>query len=419
MRFIHAADIHLDSPLHGLANYPDAPVDVLRTSTRRAFENLVTRAIEEQVDFMVIAGDLYDGTWRDHNTGIQFCKQMGRLRTKGIPAYVLFGNHDAESEMTRKLELPDNVHCFGTRKAESFRLEHLRVALHGHSFKEKATTDNLVPGYPAPVAGWFNIGVLHTALEGNARHASYAPCTLQELAAKGYDYWALGHVHEHAVLMESPKVVFPGNLQGRNIREQGPRGAVLVEVDDSGRMEMERLLVDVLRWKTLEVDVSSCQDLPEVSRHVGREIESFRQQMGPLPHAVRIALTGKTQAHGQLFGLGAQLREQILAQLAALDSEDFWLEKVEVQTSSPVDESSYLLRSDALADLHAIIGEAAHDSDFMAGLTAELEQILKKGPPELIDEAPALQALRDGRLHELLAVVGPGLLDYLAEGEKS
>jgi prevent-host-death family protein len=104
MRFIHAADIHLDSPLHGLANYPDAPVDVLRTSTRRAFENLVTRAIEEQVDFMVIAGDLYDGTWRDHNTGIQSCKQMGQLRTKGIPAYVLFGNHDNFSEARNRLK---------------------------------------------------------------------------------------------------------------------------------------------------------------------------------------------------------------------------------------------------------------------------------------------------------------------------
>ena len=137
MKFIHAADIHLDSPLTGLSAYPDAPVEMLRTATRDAFTNLVTEAIEQPVDFMVIAGDLYDGTWKDHNTGIYFCKEMGRLKKAGIPVYVLFGNHDAESEMTKKLQLPDNVFTFDTRKPTTFLLEHLKVALHGRSFKEK------------------------------------------------------------------------------------------------------------------------------------------------------------------------------------------------------------------------------------------------------------------------------------------
>ena len=137
MEFIHAADIHLDSPLKGLSAYPDAPVDMLRTATRDAFTNFVTEAIEQQIEFMVIAGDLYDGTWKDHNTGIYFCKEMGRLKKVSIPVYVLFGNHDAESEMTKKLQLPDNVFTFDTRKPTTFVLEHLKVALNGSSFKEK------------------------------------------------------------------------------------------------------------------------------------------------------------------------------------------------------------------------------------------------------------------------------------------
>ena len=115
---------------------------------------------------MVIAGDLYDGSWRDYNTGIFFCKEMGRLKRAGIPVYVLFGNHDAESEMTRKLELPDNVHTFGANKSQTFKIEGLMVALHGQSFKQRDVTSNLVTGYPAPAADHFNIGVLHTALEG-------------------------------------------------------------------------------------------------------------------------------------------------------------------------------------------------------------------------------------------------------------
>ncbi len=241
MKFIHAADIHLDSPLTGLSAYVDAPVEMLRTATRDAFTNLVTEAIELQVDFMVIAGDLYDGTWKDHNTGVYFCKEMGRLKRASIPVYVLFGNHDAESEMTKKLQLPDNVFTFETRKPTTFRLEHLKVALHGHSFKEKETTENLVTGYPAPVQGMFNIGVLHTALEGNSAHANYAPCSLDELHAKGYNYWALGHVHEHQIWKGASTVVFPGNLQGRHIRETGPRGAVLVTADETGIQEIKRL----------------------------------------------------------------------------------------------------------------------------------------------------------------------------------
>lgn len=185
MKFIHTADLHLDSPLRGLSSYADAPAERLRTATRDAFHTLVTQAIDEQVDFMVIAGDVYDGDWKDFNTGLFFIRQMGRLRNSGIPVYLLYGNHDADSEMTRGLELPDNVQVFSSRKAETFRIESRKVALHGRSFKVAATTDNLLPGYPEPVAGWLNIGVLHTALEGNAEHARYAPCSVAELQAKG------------------------------------------------------------------------------------------------------------------------------------------------------------------------------------------------------------------------------------------
>ena len=134
--------------------------------------------------------------------------------------------------MTRGLELPDNVHVFSSRKAETFRIEHKKVALHGRSFKVAATTENLLPSYPESVAGWLNIGVLHTALEGNAEHAKYAPCSVAELQAKGYQYWALGHVHEHWRLRGYVPIAYSGNLQGRHIRELGERGALLVTAEE-------------------------------------------------------------------------------------------------------------------------------------------------------------------------------------------
>ncbi len=186
MKFIHAADIHLDSPLTGLSAYGDAPVELLRSATRNAFSNLVSEAIDESVDFVVIAGDLYDGSWKDYNTGIYFSREMGRLNAVGIPVYLIYGNHDAESDTTKKLLLPANVHAFGASKPHTFRIPELKVALHGQSFKHAATTINLASGYPAPEPGWLNIGVLHTALEGYAEHASYAPCSIAELSAKGY-----------------------------------------------------------------------------------------------------------------------------------------------------------------------------------------------------------------------------------------
>lgn len=377
MKFIHAADIHLDSPLSGLAAYKDAPADLLRTVTRDAFTKLVDEAIEEAVDFMVIAGDLYDGSWKDYNTGHFFCREMGRLNKAGIPVYLLFGNHDADSEMTKKLTLPPNVHQFESRKANTFRIENLKVALHGRSYKEAATVENLAASYPAPVAGWINIGVLHTALGGYAAHANYAPCSLAELTAKGYDYWALGHVHEHAILQKAPWVVFPGNLQGRHIRETGERGAMLVTADESGIHSVERLLVDVLRWHVVDVDASETSSLQEVVRLAGR---AFEQLIVETPDkiylSVRVCIKGKTAVHGELFGLESQLREEILGQAASLGLDRLWVEKVRIETEPITDAAHIVARSDAIADLQRFLDAAPEDAALLESLLEDLRPLV-------------------------------------------
>jgi len=415
LKFIHTADIHLDSPLSGLAAYKDAPADLLRTVTRDAFTRLIDLAIEESVDFMVIAGDLYDGTWKDYNTGHFFCREMGRLNKAGIPVYLLYGNHDAESEMTKKLTLPANVHTFESRKANTFRIDALKVALHGRSYKEAATLDNLAASYPAPVAGWLNIGVLHTALGGYAAHANYAPCTLAELTAKSYQYWALGHVHEHAILQKDPWVVFPGNLQGRHIRETGTRGAMLVTADETGIQSVERVLVDALRWHKAEVDVSSAATLPEVSRLVG---QAFEQLMNDTPQniylCVRVCIQGKTAAHGELFGLEKQLREDILGQAAALGMDRLWVEKVCLETEPRVDAAQMATRSDAIADLQKFLVDAPSDPALLASLLEDLRPLVDKMPIEVVHGVPELHAIRNGDVAGIVKSVTPGLLAYLA-----
>lgn len=417
MKFIHAADIHLDSPLTGLSAYADAPVEMLRTATRDAFTNLVTEAIEQQIDFMVIAGDLYDGTWKDHNTGIYFCSQMGRLKRADIPVYLLFGNHDAESEMTKKLQLPDNVFTFDTRKPSTFLLEHLKVALHGRSFRDKETTENLATGYPTPMPGMFNIGVLHTALEGNSVHANYAPCSLDELHAKGYSYWALGHVHDYQMWQGASTVVFPGNLQGRHIRETGPRGAVIVTVDDeSGIQKVDRLFVDVLRWHGLEVNVAQCNVLSEVVATIGKALETIVENSpSTIPVAVRVSITGKTMAHGDLFGLESQLRAEVLALAAAIGSERLWIEKVKINTSAIDDDETVRVRANALSDLQYFLEAAEMDTDFLKTLQEELLILVSKAPLELQTSVPHFKAIRSGDLVDLVREVRPGLISYLAK----
>jgi DNA repair exonuclease SbcCD nuclease subunit len=415
MKFIHAADIHLDSPLSGLASYKDAPAELLRTATRDAFTNLVDEAIDEAVDFLVIAGDLYDGAWKDYNTGYFFCREMGRLNKARIPVYLLYGNHDAESEMTKRLALPPNVHVFEARKPSTFRLEALGVALHGRSFREAATTENLAVSYPPPVQGWFNIGVLHTALEGNASHATYAPCSLVELSARGYDYWALGHVHEHAILQNDPWVVFPGNLQGRHIRETGPRGAVLVSADETGVHTVERLLVDALRWHVVEVDAGGARTLDDVVRLVGQAFEGLASgTAGKRYLSVRVRIIGRTAVHGELFGQEAQLRAEILGQAAAVGYDRLWVEKVRIETEPWEGPEAIRARADAIADLQALLESAPEDEALLNELTQDLRQLVDKVPIELAQVLPEIQTIRDGGVAGIVKAVAPGLLAQLA-----
>jgi exonuclease SbcD len=191
MRFLHASDLHIDSPLRGLDRYDGDPLERLRTATRAALERLVDRALSEPVDFVLFAGDIYDRDWQDFHTGLYFREQMVRLGRAGIRVFIVQGNHDAQGVISRQLALPSNVTVFSSRTAETVRIEELSVAIHGRSFPELVVGEDLIPSYPQPFPGAFNIGMLHTSLTGRPGHDPYAPTDLATLAAKGYDYWAL------------------------------------------------------------------------------------------------------------------------------------------------------------------------------------------------------------------------------------
>ena len=405
-RFIHTGDIHLDSPLKGLSGQQGAAAERIRTATRVALDNLVSQAIEEQVAFVIIAGDLYDGDWRDYQTGLFFIRQMGRLAQAGIPVFLLWGNHDAESQITRRLVLPANASVFSARRPETFRLENCQVALHGQSFRQRDITDNLVPAYPSPISGCFNIGILHTGLGGMGGHVNYAPCAIEHLINKGYDYWALAHVHQAAVLHERPHVAFCGNLQGRHNRESGPKGALLISIEDGQVEDISPLHVDVVRWTHLRVPVDQCGSVADAVDLIRQTIEHAieHNSQGRLL-ACRIELTGRTGLHDALLASAEHLVAEARAAALGLGEEAAWIERLAIATETLETTSS---RKDALGDLQRMIANAVSDTGLKAQLASDLGDLIRKLPHEIRADAEdaVLKAAIDGDTASLIAQAG-------------
>ena len=419
-RFFHSADIHLDSPLRGLAGQEGNAVARVRTATREALDTLVGLAIEEKVDFVVIAGDLYDGDWRDYKTGLFFAAQMGRLNKEGIPVYLLHGNHDAESQITRRLELPNNVRVFGTRKPETFALDELKVALHGQSFRQRDVTDNLVPEYPAPVSGAFNIGVLHTGLGGMGGHENYAPCAIQDLTNKGYDYWALGHVHQASVLHEKPHVVFPGNLQGRHAREEGTKGASLITVEDGDIVEVTTVPCDVVRWAVLTVLLDSARNVGDVIDQVHDAVEAAANEADGRLLACRIVLEGRTSVHNQLVASEDRMLAEARAGALGLGDEVAWVEKVVIGTQPEIDAQTLTEREDAIGELQRMLQEAMGDTNLLAQIEDDIGKLVRQLPHEVRGDISdsLLKAAVDGDYAALIGEVSPYLSARLtAQGD--
>lgn len=382
-KFIHASDLHLDSPLVGLARYPGAPAEQLRAATRDALTALVDMAIKEGAAFVLIAGDLYDGDWRDYNTGLFFAQQMSLLRNAGVRVYITTGNHDAASQMTRTLRLPENVTLFPTRKPGTEVLEDLGVAVHGQGFSTPAVTVDLAAGYPLAAPHLFNIGVLHTSVTGRPGHEPYAPCTLEGLLSKGYQYWALGHVHQREVLHQDPWVVFPGNLQGRHIRETGPKGFALVTVDDGRVDRVEQVDLDVLRWSRCEVDATGAETAAEVADRAALSLEKEMAGGDGRFLAVRLHISGACRAHEEIARRPDHWVNEMRVVASDVGGGSVWLEKVILETTGMTSLEDLLAGGGALGSLLRGLQDLSPDDEQLAELTRGFESLHLKLPHEL------------------------------------
>jgi DNA repair exonuclease SbcCD nuclease subunit len=410
MKFIHAADLHIDSPLKGLAAYDGAPIERVRGATRKALHNLVDLCFSESASFLVLAGDVFDGDWKDFNTGLFFVKELARLREVGTRVFIVRGNHDAMSEVTRQLTLPDHVHEFSDDAAETIVLDELGVALHGLSFARREVRDSLVPRYPQPIAGALNVGVMHTSAGGSSQHATYAPCSVEELARKGYDYWALGHVHAHDVISRAPYIVFPGNTQGRHIKETGPKGCVVVTADKGQISDVRHAALDVLRWRHVEVALDGGDGLDELYEKSRVALAAARQGSDGRLTAARLTVSGAAAAHERIIERRDSVENQLRADTLA-EWDDLWLEKIELRTRSPLDLGQLRAAEGFVGELLRAVAEARRDPELQQVLRAQLQPLVDKLGPEL----PELGDLGLGDLAPLLDEVEARLVAALVE----
>lgn len=377
LRFIHAADIHLDSPLRGLARYQGAPLEELQGATRKAFSNLVSEALRREVDLLLLAGDLFDGDWPDYNTGLFFLQEMARLERAGIQVVTLAGNHDADSKISKSLRLPSNVHVLPVDNPGTINFEELKVAVHGQGFAQAATTEDLTAYYPEPLPGRFNIGMLHTSADGRPGHDSYAPCSVETLKNFGYQYWALGHVHQREVLCEEPWILFCGNLQGRHVKESGPKGATMVTVESGRVNHVEELVLDVLRWSHLRLDISQVETDDQFLDLVDEELREARAAAQGRFLAFRVETMGRGFFHARLTSDPEYFAAEIRS-LAIQVGSGVWFEKLKTSSATVIPQTE---DDGSLNHLLSGIRSRLEESDEIQELGRELfESLLSKLP---------------------------------------
>ncbi len=383
-RFVHTADLHLDSPLRSLALRNADLAEIVRGATRQALVRIVDLCLAEEVDALLIAGDLYDGNQTSMNTALFLAGELRRLDEAGIRVFIIRGNHDAQSQVTNELTLPPSTHVFKGRSKPVLAktLESGRdVYIHGMSFASPHAPESLLPSFQMPAVDAVNIGMLHTSLAGAAGHDLYAPCSVADLQAHGFDYWALGHVHQREVHASEPFVVMPGMPQGRDINEAGAKGVMLVTVTDEGRLTIEERAIGLATFERMSLDLAGISEWGDMLDAVRNAFLRARNTTAANHVILRLTLIGATPLAWRLRRDGDLLQAEIDNVAAGIGG--VWVEKVELDCHNPDTETGTAM-ADPVDELAALVSSdvlPAHG--FRQDVRAAVEELLQQLPPEL------------------------------------
>jgi exonuclease SbcD len=353
-RFVHAADLHIDSPFAGVGDADNRVATRLREATYEAFQNLVDLCINQNADFLVIAGDVYDGADRSVRAQLRFRDGLSKLSEKGIKTFVVHGNHDPLDGWQSSITWPEGVHIFGaTPEWVNFEKNgEVVAAVQGMSYPTREVNDNLAVQFSPPTSGnLFAIGLLHANVGANSAHPNYAPCTVEDLSESGIDYWALGHVHTRQTLKRAaPVIAYPGNTQGRHPNETGARGALVVDVDPSGASRSEFVALDVVRWERSQVDISNLETIDSLDSAIRQATDNLSVQAEDRDVVSRLTLVGRGPLHEQLAVNGAveDLLDSVRSAWSGGGSPWVWVERIVDFTRPAIDIESRAKADDFL-----------------------------------------------------------------------
>ena len=386
LRFVHAADLHLDSPFRGVGDASTALKDRLQAATLGALGRIVDHTIHSKADFLVIAGDIYDSKDRSLRALVSFRKEMERLAEQNIPVYIVHGNHDPLNGWGSGFKLPPNVVTFGGRiDSEPFIRRGRKVAqITGVSYLEERVTDNLACSFKPVYGAPYSIAVLHANVGHQSGHADYAPTTVGELLSAGFHYWALGHVHTRSILASEPAmVVYPGNTQGRNPRESGPRGCYQVDVDSFGRAHLEFVDTSIARWAHIEFSIASVGTMDQlvdaISEKARLEASGFEG-----PTVIRCTIRGKGPLHRDLQR--DEMNKELAEILGSIDRTVI-SESVRIATGPELDYESLVRTETMIGDLLKLSEMALEDSDMRERLIDSIAPLFKRKDMPGLDEA--------------------------------
>ncbi|EAD5761277.1 exonuclease SbcCD subunit D [Listeria monocytogenes] len=278
IQFLHMADLHLDSPFIGLSTLPQPLFSAIQESTFQSLERITTVAIKEAVDFVLIAGDIYDSEDQSVRAQARFAKEMKRLEAANIPVFMIHGNHDFIEKHKEKLALPSNVHVFSEQvEVMSYKtVTGVSVNIYGFSYNERHIRSSRVGEYKIQGDADFHIALLHgSEVSSSEEHDVYAPFRVQEISKKGFDYWALGHIHKRQLLAESPSIYYPGNIQGRNRKESGEKGASIITLSEASTT-IDFIGTSPIIWEEAVITLPENSEINAFYRETTKLLESYQ-----------------------------------------------------------------------------------------------------------------------------------------------
>ncbi len=399
--FVHAADLHLDSPFATInLNNPDL-AHSLRSATFEAYDWVVQLCLENSVDFLLVAGDIYDGADRSLRAQVKFRDGLKRLDEAGVRSFVVHGNHDPLDGWSSTLEWPPGVHVFGDHleTLEIKRNGGLLACIQGISYPSRDERRNLSLLFKRTGPA-FHIGLLHANVGSETGHEPYAPCTLEDLLKPEMDYWALGHVHRKRILSRNlPVIIYPGNTQGRNIKEMGERGCYLVKVSEDREVATTFHATDVIRWTAHDLPIHGLQTEQELINSLDRVCLDISKRASGRPTLARVTLSGTSPLYKWLRGPNAlsDLLE-ILHETGMSYSPYVWVEQIQLAVGPEIDPMTRMKERDFLGDLLRYSRELMGDRHF--------EDLVREELAPLFDDARFRRYFGSPEGHDLKALLG-------------